>query len=77
MGWTTAIVLFVLIWWMVLFCVLPWGVRRAGDEAQGHDAGAPLAPRLVRKAAITTGISAVLFAIAYGIIEAGWISFHR
>lgn len=77
MGWTTAIVLFVLIWWMVLFCVLPWGVRRAGEEEKGHDAGAPVVPRLGRKALITTGISIVLFGIAYWIIASGWITFHR
>jgi predicted secreted protein len=75
-SWTSGIVLFVLIWWMVFFAVLPWGIRRAGDEALGHDAGAPAKPRLWRKAAVTTGIAAVLFAIAYWLVRSNYLSFR-
>ncbi len=71
MTWTSSIVMFVIIWWMVFFAVLPWGIRRAGDEALGHDAGAPARPRLVLKAAVTTGIAALLFGVAYWLVEAG------
>ena len=74
MTWTSGVVLFVLIWWMVLFTVLPWGIRRAGDEDKGHDAGAPLKPRLWRKAAITTAISAVLWGAAYWVVESNYLS---
>jgi predicted secreted protein len=73
--WTSSIVLFVIIWWLVFFAVLPWGIRRAGDEALGHDAGAPLRPRLVLKAAITTGIAALLCGVAYWLVQSKYISF--
>lgn len=76
MTWTSGVVLFVLIWWMVFFAVLPWGVRRAEGEALGHDAGAPLKPRLWLKAAITTGIAALLFGVAYWLVQSKYISFH-
>ncbi len=76
MTWTSAIILFVIIWWMVFFAVLPWGIRRAGDEALGHDAGAPAKPRLWLKAGITTGIAAVLFAIAFWLVQSTYFSFH-
>lgn len=68
--------MFVIIWWMVFFAVLPWGIRRAGDEALGHDAGAPARPRLVLKAAATTGIAALLFGVAYWLVESGYVSFR-
>jgi predicted secreted protein len=74
--WTSSIVLFVIIWWLVFFAVLPWGIRRAGDEALGHYAGAPLRPRLVLKAAITTGIAALLFGVAYWLVRSKYISFQ-
>lgn len=57
--------IYVTIWWIVLFAVLPFGVRsadEAGEEApEGSDPGAPVAPQLARKAAVTTVIAAVIF----------------
>jgi predicted secreted protein len=76
MTWTSGVVLFVLIWWMVFFAVLPWGIRRAGSEDQGHDAGAPLKPRLWLKAGITTAIAAVLFGAAFWLVQSKYVSFH-
>lgn len=55
------------IWWVVLFAVLPVGVRSATeanlvDLPSGADPGAPAAPRLAAKALWTTGIAAIVFA---------------
>jgi len=53
------------IWWTVLFAVLPFGVKsqaEAGDVADGTDPGAPVLPGLAKKAAITTAIAAIIFA---------------
>ena len=33
MAVATAIAIYFLIWWVVLFAVLPWGVRAQGEEA--------------------------------------------
>jgi predicted secreted protein len=65
---TTAIAVFFLIWWVVLFAVLPWGIRsqhESGEIVLGTDPGAPAIPRLFRKLAWTTGVSAVIFAVFY------------
>ena len=53
------------IWWIVLFAVLPFGVRSQHEDAEmtpGTDPGAPVAPRLLLKALITTVVACVLFA---------------
>ena len=64
MAITTAIAIYFLIWWIVLFAVLPWGVRAQGGEgAPGTDPGAPLAPRLMAKLVWTTLIATAIFAI--------------
>jgi len=64
MAITTAIAIYFLIWWVVLFAVLPWGVRaQGGDRAPGTDPGAPLAPRLMAKLIWTTLIATAIFAI--------------
>ncbi len=63
MAITTAIAVYFLIWWVVLFAVLPWGVRAQGeDRAVGTDPGAPLASRLALRLIWTTAIATVIFA---------------
>ena len=66
----TALAIFFLIWWVVLFAVLPFGVRSQhedGEMAPGTDPGAPILPRLGRKLLWTTVVSAVIFAACYAI----------
>ena len=65
---TTGIAIFFLIWWIVLFAVLPWGVRSQqenADVAPGTDPGAPAIPNLRRKLIWTTFVSVVVFAACY------------
>lgn len=66
MGLGGNIALFFVIWWTVLFAVLPFGVKsqaESGAVAEGTEPGAPAAPGLARKALITTLVAAVVFAI--------------
>ena len=69
MSITTAIAVFFITWWIVLFAVLPWGVRsqhEGGDEiTPGTEPGAPLVPRLGFKLIVTTLVTGVVFAIFY------------
>jgi predicted secreted protein len=62
-----ALAIYVTIWWIVLFAVLPLGVRsteEAGEEpVAGADPGAPAAPQLAKKAGLTTIIAAVIFGL--------------
>ena len=62
-----ALALYATIWWIVLFAVLPLGVRSADeageDRPEGADPGAPVAPQLAKKALLTTVIAAGVFMI--------------
>jgi len=65
---TTAVAIFFLIWWVVLFAVLPWGVRsqhEGGEVAPGTDPGAPILPKLGRKLIWTTVVAGAIFAAFY------------
>ena len=65
MAISTAIAVYFLIWWIVLFAVLPWGVRAQGEEgAPGTDPGAPLVPRLRAKLIWTTVVATAVFALS-------------
>jgi predicted secreted protein len=63
-----AIAVYFTIWWVALFAVLPFVVRsREPAEADepappGSDAGAPVAPRVMRTALWTSVVAAVIFA---------------
>lgn len=59
-----AIAIYFVTWWIVLFAVLPFGVRSQEEDGTvipGTDRGAPMAPLILRKALWTTGISAAVF----------------
>ena len=77
MSWLTAVVVYLLIWWVVLFAVLPFGVEHEENPGAGHDPGAPKRPRLVAKVLATTAISAVIWLIAIWVIRSPWISFRN
>ena len=67
---TTGVAIFFLIWWVVLFAVLPWGVRsqeERGDVSPGTDPGAPAIPHLRRKLIWTTIVSVIVFAGCYAV----------
>jgi predicted secreted protein len=75
MSITTAIAIYFLIWWVVLFAVLPWGVRPQGAEgAPGTDPGAPLVPRLGAKLLWTTAVATLVFAACALVYVNGLIS---
>ena len=75
MSITTAIAIYFLIWWVVLFAVLPWGVRPQGAEgAPGTDPGAPLVPRLMAKLLWTTAVATLVFAACALVYVNGLIS---
>jgi len=68
MSLATAIAIYFIIWWTVLFAVLPWGVRSqqdSGPVAPGTDPGAPSIPKLGRKLIWTTVVAGVVFAVWY------------
>ncbi len=77
MSWATGIMVYVVIWWTVLFCVLPLGVRRVEKPGRGEEPGAPERPELRRKAIITSIVAAVLWLGFYALHEADVFSFRR
>ncbi|ALG89406.1 MULTISPECIES: DUF1467 family protein [Actibacterium] len=77
MSITAALVLFAVIWFMVLFIILPIRLRTQGDEGDvvpGTHAGAPANFKAGRTARLVTVITVVLWAVIAGIILSGVIS---
>ncbi|MBL6455199.1 DUF1467 family protein [Belnapia sp. T6] len=77
MGWVSGTVVYFLIWWVVLFAVLPIGTQPVAEgDSQSGWRGAPQEPRLWRKVLITTLVSTVLWFGAYALITSDWLSFR-
>jgi predicted secreted protein len=78
MNLASALAIYFIIWWLVLFVVLPFGIRNAHETGEtvdeGHEPGAPVNPRLVRKVLITTILASVIFAAFYLAQTRGYLS---
>ena len=76
MAWVSGIVVYLLVWWVTLFAVLPLWVTPAEEGDPGYGSGAPTRPRLLLKAAITTLVAAVIWLAIYALVRSPWLSFR-
>jgi predicted secreted protein len=77
---STGFAIYFVMWWIVLFLTLPFGVRSQhedGESIPGTDPGAPIATGMGRKLVWTTVISAMLFAVALLAHNAGLLNIER
>jgi predicted secreted protein len=73
------VVVYLLIWWTALFCVLPLGTRPVedADPDAGGCVGRRPRPLLLRKVVGTTVLASILWVGAYALITSEWISFRE
>jgi len=77
MNWFSALVVWLIIWWLVLFIILPIGVRGQAEEndiVEGSEPGAPHKLDIKRKFIQTTIVASILWVITCGIILSGLVS---
>jgi predicted secreted protein len=76
----TAVITYLTMWWIVLFCVLPFGARsqaEMGEVVEGTDPGAPVVANIKQKIIWTSLITAVVWGVFYLVVSSGWISLER
>jgi len=76
---SVGLALYVIIWWTMLFTVLPFaGVRQgeSGTVVPGTPESAPVRPRLLRIFLINTVVATVVFAVVWLVIASGWVRFE-
>ena len=73
MGITGSIIVYVMIWWVIFFSVLPVGIRSNKevfkDKIGGNDPGAPKNPKIGKKFLITTLITTIIFLVIYYLVK--------
>lgn len=73
----TGVIVYLLIFWTVLFTVLPWGNRAPDQHQEGTMGGAPANPRIRQKFIITAIISTVLWIIISLLIHFEVVDFYE
>ncbi|MEZ5764824.1 MAG: DUF1467 family protein [Xanthobacteraceae bacterium] len=77
---SAGLAIYFVLWWVVLFAVLPFGIRSQhedGEGAAGTDPGAPVVHGMGRKLIWTTLISLAIFGAAFAAYRAGWLELDR
>ena len=77
---STGFAIYFVLWWVVLFVALPFGVRSQHEEgggSPGTDPGAPIASKMGRKLIWTTLLSAAIYAAGLAAYQAGLLSIER
>ena len=81
MGITGSIIVYVLIWWIIFFSVLPIGIQSKKDtfkeKIEGIDPGAPNNPRIERKFLITTIITSIIFIVIYYLVKLDFLNLRE
>jgi predicted secreted protein len=74
--WVQGVVAYVIIWWLVIFAVLPFGVRPLDPDDIGHAAGAPANPRMPLKLLVTTLVAGVVWLLLEWAVVSNLIDFR-
>ena len=78
MSITGSLIVYISIWWIVFFSVLPVGIKSENKEfkskLQGNDPGAPKNPNIGKKFFITTIITTVLFLVIYYLVAINYLN---
>ena len=81
MGITGSIIVYVLIWWIVFFSLLPVGIQSKKEKfiekIEGIDPGAPNNPKIARKFLITTIITSIIFIVIYYLVESNLLNLRE
>ena len=70
MSITGLAILFIIIWWIIFFAILPIDVNREKPiKIHGEDAGSPENPKMMKKFIYCTAITSIIFMIIYLLIK--------
>ncbi|MDC0436958.1 DUF1467 family protein [Candidatus Pelagibacter sp.] len=70
MSATGLAIIYIIIWWIVFFVILPIDVNREKSvKIAGEDAGSPENPKMLKKFIYCTGITSIIFIIIYLLIK--------
>ena len=78
MSITGSLIIFVLIWWIIFFSLLPIDVDRKHKEiVEGVDKGSPENPKIIKKIIYTTIITSIIFVGIFMLVKYDYLNLRR
>ena len=75
---TGSLIIYVLIWWIVFFALLPIDVNREKKQnIKGIDAGAPENPKIIKKFVYSTLITSIIFIIIFLLVKYEYLNIRN
>ena len=78
MSLTGLAIIYIIIWWVVFFVILPIDVERKKIiKIDGEDTGSPENPKMLKKFIYCTGITTILFIIIYLLMKFEYLNLRN
>ena len=78
MSITGLAIIYIIIWWIIFFAILPIDVeRKKFIRVEGEDSGSPENPKMLKKFIYCTGITTVLFVIIYLLMKFEYLNLRN
>ena len=78
MSGTGLAIIYIIIWWIVFFAILPIDVNRTKIvKIEGEDAGSPENPKMLKKFIYCTGITTFLFILIYLLMKFEYLNLRN
>ena len=78
MSITGSLIIFVLIWWIIFFSLLPIDVdRKHKERGEGVDKGSPENPKIIKKIIYTTIITSIIFIGIFMLVKYDYLNLRR
>ena len=78
MSITGLAIIYIIIWWIVFFAILPIDVERIKSvKIEGEDPGSPENPKMMKKFIYCTGITTILFIIIFMLMKFEYLNLRN
>ena len=78
MSITGLAIIYIIIWWIVFFAILPIDVNRIKTvKIDGEDSGASENPKMMKKFIYCTGITTILFVLIYLLMKFEYLNLRN
>ena len=78
MSITGLAIIYIIIWWIVFFAILPIDVNRVKTvKIEGEDPGSPENPKIFKKFIYCTGITSIIFVIIYLLMKYEYLNLRN
>ena len=78
MSYTGLAIIYIIIWWIIFFAILPIDVNRQKPiKIEGEYPGSPENPKMLKKFIYCTGITTIIFMIIYLLMKFEYLNLRN